>query len=1145
MLQIKLLGQPRFSVDGQAFKFSAPVKALALLAYLLLNRNVPVARDSLAFMLWPDETEDDARTKLRYHLNYLKSALPPSAAARPWLLADADSVQWNPAAEVSFDVAEFEDGTADAASRAQAVELYGGDLLENLYDDWLFPQRERLRGLFIDSMNALLLESRSRRDFPKAINYGQRILSIDLWREDAVRQIMSVRYDSGDRAGALHEYEKFALRLREEMDVEPMPDTVALRDLIARNAPVSDIEVPEAAALEDRRPAPLLPLVGREPEVDQLRALWTRAAHGHGGATLISGEAGIGKSRLASELALLVAAQGGRVLMGSTLNPESVPYQPIADAFRSAIPLLTAVDAQPIWLSAVGQIVPELRARRTDLPPLAMLDPSRERLRLFESMAACLSALANTRPVLVVLEDLHWAGEATLSAFEFLARRSVAQPVLMIGTYRTEETRAGQPLRALRRRLQREGSIGHIDLARLSESAVRDLFLRVPDLAARGEPAAAAAYAESEGNPLYLNVVIRDMLESPAREAQPRGLMETIHARVARLSERAEFVAQTASVVGTAFDVDTVNEITGWPESETLVAVDELVEHHLVRETGRRAAFDYAFAHHLVQSAVYDSIDPEARVRWHKRAARAIESIHADSRDGVAAVVAHHFDRSGDTAEAAQRYLVAARNAHAVFAEDEALAHARRGLELSSDSALTYELLALQESLYHRLGQRPEQSEALNRLEAIARGSQDPGVLCAVFDRRVTLHRILGEREQERSWMEALAETARAADARWQTRALLARANYEIRAGDAEKAREHYTSAAALAATHGDHASEAESLCELAYIGTMQGRTADGDAAMAKAEAAAKKSGDQALLARTLFSASTAAVVREDFAQGQDYARRALDLYRLIGDREGEADCCERSAMAAARQLLVSSAQEWYGKARALYAELGKRRGQAAVSLNSGVLAFMVGLLDESIAACQEAQRIFLELDDLLGVTLSTLNMGMAKYTLGEYAEAKQLSQTAVELARKVGSKRAEASALGNLGVAERELGELKPSIDHLLASLELRELAGGGPDGVQDLAELAITYARAGDNDRALEIANKLMALDERSFETASTPQIVPWAATQVYRAAGRRKRAKEAETRWRALVARRLVAMPENVRASYERLPFNQNPT
>jgi hypothetical protein len=162
---------------------------------------------------------------------------------------------------------------------------------------------------------------------------------------------------------------------------------------------------------------------------------------------LIGGEAGIGKTRLANELALLANTQGGRTLRGTTSSPEQVPYQPIVEALRDALPLLTTVDVRPVWLAAVAAIVPELALRRTDLPLLPPIDAARERSRLMEGLAAVVQGLAQQRPLLVILEDLQWAGEATLFALEYLARRVAAFPALIVATYRNEAAKSHDPFK--------------------------------------------------------------------------------------------------------------------------------------------------------------------------------------------------------------------------------------------------------------------------------------------------------------------------------------------------------------------------------------------------------------------------------------------------------------------------------------------------------------------------------------------------------------------------------------------------------------------------------------------------------------------------------------------------------------------------
>ncbi len=394
-LFIGLFGKPRFAYDEQAWRFVAPPRTLPLLAYLVLHRGKAVAREAAAFALWPDETESDARSNLRRHLHYLQNALPPSEPDCPWVLAHGrTTLQWNVRARCRVDVAEFERSGEDAKALAQAVDLYAGDLLEDALDEWLVYDRERLRNLQIRYLERLSDSARSDGEFARALSYAQRLLAMDAVREDTIRQVMELRYAMGDRSGALSEFEQFAKRLRAVLDVEPMAETRACYESILRNAPVTRSAGEMSAQTENARQRWMLPFVGRETELDQLRTWWTRAARGSGSVGLIGGEAGIGKTRLLSEFSRLVTAEGGRVLQGGATVNEAVPYEPFIQALRNALPLIASAKIEGIWLSVLATLIPELRDRCPNLQPPAQVGAAQERGRLFEALVQVVGALA-------------------------------------------------------------------------------------------------------------------------------------------------------------------------------------------------------------------------------------------------------------------------------------------------------------------------------------------------------------------------------------------------------------------------------------------------------------------------------------------------------------------------------------------------------------------------------------------------------------------------------------------------------------------------------------------------------------------------------------------------------------------------------
>src|SRR5450755_3394627 len=328
VLDVHLFGQARVCLDGTPVKFAKRAITMAMFAYLILQRHRAVSRETLAFTLFPELTESEAFKELRRYLYLAHKALPE--AGGPWIEADAETVRWNAAAPARIDVCDFERLAAAPATLSAAVDLYEGDLLPEIYDDWILGERERLRSLYLTSLSALVVRTRSARDYGRAIGYAQRLLAHDPWREDAVRQLLAARYERGDAAGALAEYERFATSTRTELGVEPMPETRALREAVASGAalPSSLDRVRAEHGMAGPRG---LPFAGRQRDFERLRHAWERAVRGKGGVVAIEGEPGIGKSRLAAEFALVAESEGGRVLAGTTSFPEMMPYQSIVE----------------------------------------------------------------------------------------------------------------------------------------------------------------------------------------------------------------------------------------------------------------------------------------------------------------------------------------------------------------------------------------------------------------------------------------------------------------------------------------------------------------------------------------------------------------------------------------------------------------------------------------------------------------------------------------------------------------------------------------------------------------------------------------------------------------------------------------------
>ena len=735
-LEFRLLGQLAVKVDGAGFRLATPRKTLQVLAYLLLHRTAPVSRDHLAFLVWPDEEETVARARLRSTINELLHVLPQPA--HDFLTIDTETLSWNGSIDLWLDVDAFLDASKDGSRLDEAVEYYRGDLLPQLYDEWIYGIRERLRNIYVGDLTRLVAETRKRGDLVRSIEIARRILEMDPWREDIVRRIIGLRYESGDAAGALSEYRRFAARLRDEMGVDPMPETAAAAERAVAGA---EQEYDEDAPGASVRTAPErdlpLPFAGRHREMERLAEAWNRAKQRRGSVVFIGGEPGIGKSRLVREFIQVVEEGGGRALYGATGAPESFPYQSLVEALRAQLPLVTALEIGPTWLAALAALLPELPQRIGSLPELPTLRADEQRMRLFEALTRAIVELARPRPLLVVLEDLHWASQATFDALTFLARRAAGARVLFLVTFRDDEVVARHPLRRMQRETESAGGASSLSVLRLEAGVVariiEDAGTPIPGSLAGF---AAAIHERSGGNPLFLT----QLLAAPQSGVDvPPTIASLVQARFAGLAEATQTVAEIAALAGQRFSAEVVRDVAGYSDAQVSIALDELLDKRVVQETTGRGVLPYAFGHHLVQQAIAQLAEPGRLRERSRRMARALQEIYPERAREFAWQIARHLETAERREEASAQYAVAAQYALNVGALDDARRHVDRALPLAGDRAATASLLQLRRRINERSANAAAERDDLAALWAIAGELDDEDLRCTVLMRRARL----------------------------------------------------------------------------------------------------------------------------------------------------------------------------------------------------------------------------------------------------------------------------------------------------------------------------------------------------------------------------------------------------------------------
>ncbi len=1138
-LDIRLFGQASVRFNGAPIKFAKRDRTMAMLARIILQRGSPLSRDALAYSVFPDDEEATAVAELRRYL-YLAGKALPEPSGEPWLITDSETVRWNIEAAATIDVIAFEELARDPNSYERAFDLYTGDLLEEIYDDWIVAERERLRARYLTILDDALARHRSSRRYPMAIECAKRILAIDPLREDTLRALMSTRYAAGDTAGALAEYERFARQLRDELSIGPMPETVAVRQTILRNEALPGAIADASGRPGERIPATLLPFAGRTREMASLHTAWTRAARGTGTFVLIEGEAGIGKTRLADELSRIVQSEGGRAFVGTTAAPESSSYQAIVEALRSAMPLLLARPPLSARRATLGPLLPELHDSATPntVPPAQSAE--RELARLYDALADALRILASPRPALVVLEDLHWAGSATIEALGAIAKELIRVPIMIVATCREEETPPHHPLRALVRSLGTLANASELQVSRFSVDEVSDLVGRVDGL--RGLPPAFARdlHAQSEGNALFVSEFISAALEeNHGTRTDASSIAGVITSRIAQLGEVAMTVAEIASVAGAGCSIGLVRDVANLPAAELARGFDELLDRRILREAGARAHYDYVFTHHLIAEAIYAGIDPNMRARRHSRIARRLEAEQQLNVSTQEREIARHHERAGESDAAAHWYVKAAAAAAQMHAYGDAADLATLALRLSPRPDVERSALDIRERAFGQRGERTLQRADIDALERLAgTGARER---FDVLMRRVLLARTLGESDEEgRLIAEMRSETGM--DDGAQALALIQAATHlglRSRPADAlGPARE----ALAIYERIGDVRGQLECLYVLVDQTANFGDLSGSRAYLMQMHNRAGNVADKLVEARATAVAAQAALLSADYRASYDLSVQALALQIETNDRDGEAQSRGRCAVSAAWLGDFAIALREFERAIETYASIGNKRGLALTYTNRTLLLMRLGLFEEAMLSIQQSNELFIVAHEERTVVANHVNASFVKLQLGDPVAAKTLANAALDSARAIAFPIFEAAALANLGNAERALGQFDTAIAHMEAGIALRRPLQEARDFVDDLADLALAYAGAGRSADALAIADELCAIDGGSFQSALWPHYPRWAVAQSYAAAGELDRARESAARAHADLYRFADRIDdERARAAFLAVPIN----
>lgn len=722
MLSLRLLGGLSLCDDRSPLTGPATQRhRLALLALLASSRCRPQSRDKLVAWLWSERDVEHARNLLNQCVHALRRAIGESG-----IISVQDELRLDPAA-VLCDVVAFEDAVA-AGELERAIGLYTGPFLDGFhlpgaseFEHWADGERERLRQSYARNLESLGEAAEERGEWSRAVERWRGLASEEPYNARVTLRLMRALSRAGDRAGALQQARLHTLVLQQDFEAGPDPDVVALADRLRTSASVDLIEaldrgtrgipvesfpgqdgtrpvtkmVPTSVPSPPPLETPSLALVGRTAEWERLTQAWLAGRRGPPRFLLVSGVAGIGKTRLVEEFVRWAGCQSAAIAISRCYGTVGrLPYATLADWLRSPALRHRLAALPQVRRAELAGLLPEVGTEDPDQASRHHVPQAEARHRLFEAIVGAIADAPH--PLLLFLDDIQWADRDTLEWIRYFLRSEEPLRVLVVATLRAGEVPLEDRLDAVLLDLRRNGRLEEILLEPLDVADTAALGAAVAG--APLDPAAAQAlHRETEGHPLYIVEIMRSKgaavgaavpaVEASARRASawvrarqplPQRVLATIEGRLAQLSSPCRMVVGVAAVIGREFRIDLLSECSGIGEDEATSALEELLDRRLVRE---QSDGSYDFSHASIREVAYAGLSSARRRLLHQRTARALIASSAEA-SGSAAAIAQHLNQGKLIEEAIRYYERAAEVANRIYAYEEAIDHLNQAVLL-------------------------------------------------------------------------------------------------------------------------------------------------------------------------------------------------------------------------------------------------------------------------------------------------------------------------------------------------------------------------------------------------------------------------------------------------------------------------------
>ena len=975
-LHVQLLGD--FSVDFGGAP-AIPVNSArlqSLLAYLILRRDSPQPRRKISFLFWPDSEETQARTNLRKLLYDLKHTLPD---IEQFIDLEGPTLDWRADESVfDLDVEKFEQALKQAQSVAdlrEAVALYQGELLPNCYDDWILLERQRLHQLYMDALDQLIAQLENQRDYRAAINYAQRMMQHAPLEEETYRRLMRLYALKGDRAGVLRTYHACATTLQRELEVEPSEITrKEYERLLNLDSPLSQLPVVNSD------------LIGRNAEWAQMQAAWRTAFSGQPHWLLLSGEDGVGKTRLAEEL-LHWASRQGIATASSQCYPadRGLAYAPVTNLLRSR-PL---AQLNKLWLTEIARLLPEILVDHPNLSPPGPLKEPWQRHRFFEALARDMLA---KQPLVLLLDDLQWCDSDSIEWLHYLSHFDPQSRLLIVSTLNPSDLVPDSSPEVLLSTLRRSSSLTEINLKPLNED---ETALLVSNVSGKEVSKAESArlFKETKGNPLFALEMIRSGLpekEQANNGQNPKTIQNAFEARLSQLSAPARELTGLAATVGRAFTFDVLAHASDVSEDELMRGLDELWQRKIVRE---QAANAYDFSHSKLGEAAYAGLDTVKQQLLHRRVAEALEATAESDLDLVSGEIASHFEQAGLLDRAIPYYIRAGDSSREVYANQAAIEYYQRVLSLLPEGDKVDVMLKLGQ-VWLLVGNWTEAEALFWQALRLSQGEYDLHVQArceAALGE--TLH-LKGSYVEALSWLERARDTFDQLDDQKGLCGVLGSIGkvyfWQLDNTSALRSFEQQLQIASQISDQGSIGSSSGSM------GLVYWQMGENDRALNYFKQQLQVAKETSDLSGTSLAIGRIGLVYwtwGDFERALEFFEQQLQIANEIGDRLGVGLAVGNIGNVFFKQGNFSRAMEYYTQQLRIAKGLGERREISHALRNMGMLFAEQGAFEQALSCHTQSLQIAIEMETARAIGRAIGEIAIAYAVQEEFARAEELFQ--------------------------------------------------------------------------------------------------------------------------------------------------------